>query len=166
MKKGFQGLFKWLGGIFIGIMAVAIAANHFVRVTYSPSRSIGIVEHLLFGRPMTEPLGRGIMSEDSRRWDDSAKASSEVANLILRYGAQELLFNPNHETPRRQAEQLSEAAYSAASAIPKEYLSDSNPELPDAYFRHFVPAMRHWHLGFARKTSAMCGKEFLTTIPF
>jgi len=92
-----------------------------------------------------------MMSEDFRRWDDSAKASSEVVDLILRYGVQELLFNPDHEALRRQAEQLSKAAYSAASTIPKEYLANSNPELPDAFFGHFVPALRHWHRGFAEK---------------
>jgi hypothetical protein len=149
MKKGFQ--IKWLGGIFVGILALAIAANHFVRVTYSPSRSVGIINHLLYGHLLAEAFGQGMMSENFRRWDYSAKASSDVADLIIKYGAQELLFNPDREALRRQAQQLSEAAYLAASAIPKEYLANSNPELPDAYSTHFVPALRHWHRGFAEK---------------
>lgn len=92
------------------------------------------------------------MSKDSQRWDDSAKASSEVADLIMKYGVQELLFNPDHEALRRKAEKLSEAAYSEAKAIPNEYLADSNPELPDTFStKHFVPAMRHWQHGFAEK---------------
>ena len=158
MKKRPQILFIWLGSIFVGVLALAIAVNHFVRVTYSPSRSIGIAEHLLFERPLTEVFGRGLMSDDFRRWDDSVKASLEVADLIKRYGVQELLSNSDDEPFRRKAEQLSETAYSAASAIPKEYLAHSNPNLPDVFFRHFVPAMHHWHQGFAKRDIGAVGQ--------
>ena len=151
MKKGFRTLLIWFCGIFVGILALAITANHFIRVTDSPSRSIGIIEHLLFGRPLVEALGRRMMSTDFQRWEDAAKASSEIADLISRYGVQELLLNPDHEALRRQAEQLSETAYSAASTIQKEYLASSNPDLPDAFYGNFIPAMQHWHRGFAEK---------------
>lgn len=48
-----------LKGLVIAVVALVvlvIALNSFVRVRYSPSRSIGFVEELLFGRPMEEAL--------------------------------------------------------------------------------------------------------------
>ncbi len=40
----------------VALVVLAFALNSFVRVTHSPARSIGIVEDLLFGRPVERHL--------------------------------------------------------------------------------------------------------------
>lgn len=48
---------------------------------------------------------------------------------------------------RTQAEQMSKFAFEKASAVSRAYLADSNADLPNTYFEHFVPAMDLWWRG-------------------
>ena len=140
-----------LKGLAIAIVALVVLVfvlNSFVRVSYSPTRSIGLFEKLLFGRPMEEVLAPP-WSEDYKRWDSASKASAVVADLLRRFGAQDLTLREDLAEQRMQAEHMSKLALEKARAVSRAYLADSNTDLPDAYFEHFVPAMESWRHGFA-----------------
>jgi hypothetical protein len=47
------------------------------------------------------------------------------------------------------ARRKSEEAYKHATAIPKENLAKSNPDLPKVYFESFVPAVDFLNRGFS-----------------
>jgi hypothetical protein len=56
--------------LVVALVVLAFALNYLVRVSYSPTRSIGIVEEWLFGRPIEEALAPPAW--DRARWGMSA----------------------------------------------------------------------------------------------
>jgi hypothetical protein len=132
------------------IVVAAFLINSLVRVYSSPAeRSIGIIEELLFGKSMLEVMSPPF-SENFRRFDEAAKTSAAVADLVDKYGTKGLAVSPALKEQRQQAGVMSEEAYDKATAISKDYLKASNPDLPDIYFAHFVPALDSWRRGFER----------------
>lgn len=146
-----------LKGISIAVVALVVLVfvlNSYVRVSYSPTQNIGIVEEFLFDRPIAEVFAPP-WSKDYKRWDSASKASASVADLLKKFGTQDLTTGQDLSAERKQAEFLSAVAFKNASAISRAYLTESNTDLPDAYFEHFVPAMNFWQHGFAERNPAL-----------
>jgi len=147
IKKGL----KIVGIAVVALLVLLLMANEFIRVTYSSDKSIGVVEQYLFGRPVMD-MFTPPWSENYKRWDAASKASSMVADLIKKYGVEELTISPKLQEQRTQAEQLSKVAFENSNAISKEYLANSNADLEVAYSSHFVPAMDLWQRGLSSKS--------------
>lgn len=134
--------------IFAAVIFLGFGVNSLVRVGHSTTRSIGIIEQLLFGRPIEEAVAPP-WSEDYKRWDSASKASGAVADLLQQFGTEALTTRKDLSEERSRAEHLSKTAFKNANAISRSYLAESNAELPDAYFHYFVPAIDAWQRGFA-----------------
>lgn len=137
---------KVIGGVLLSTIVLLFAANHFIRVA-SDGKSWGIVEEFIFGRPLTDALAPP-WSEEFKKWDSATKASHTVAELIHKHGIEELTTSAKLTEERELAAGASALAYSNSVAIPRAYLEASNPDLPEMYFRHFVPAMDSFRQGF------------------
>lgn len=69
--------------------------------------------------------------------------------------------DPELEEDRVRAESVSSAAFQAANAISKDYLHESNPDLPRVYFAHFVPALDSWRQGLSERNGDLMEKGVL-----
>lgn len=143
MKK----ILKIFGTFIIVVISLLFIANNFIRVSDGFGDSIGIIEDLTFGKSLFQMV-LPPWSENFKRWDSSSKASKVIGGLLRKYGAQRLLSEPGLKKQKEMAKELSATAYQNASLVPKEYLKQSNGELPTVYFKYFVPAMKHWQKGF------------------
>lgn len=142
MRKAFTVFFMGIGIVIV----ITFMANNLFRVS-TPEKDWGIIEHWVLGRPLIE-LFFPPWSENYKHWDAASKASSDVADLILEHGIGSLIHDPNLAKERQLAERKSEEALNNATAIPEDYLAQSNPHLPKAYFESFVPAMDSLDRGF------------------
>lgn len=59
-------ILKAIAEVVVALVVLAFGLNHLVRVSYSPTRSIGIVEEWLFGRPIVQALAPHAW--DRARW--------------------------------------------------------------------------------------------------
>jgi hypothetical protein len=143
MKK----ILKIFGTFIVVIIGLSFIANNLIRVSDGSGDSIGIIENLIFGKPLSKML-LPPWSENFKRWDSSSKASKVIGDLLQKYGVQRLFSDPGLKKQKEMAKELSATAYQNASLVSKEYLKQSNEELPAIYFKHFVPAMKHWQNGF------------------
>jgi len=135
------------------LLSAAFVANTFIRVS-TPERSWGIIENVLWGKPFLE-LFVPQPSDNLKRWKAAVESSEKVVNIIQKYGVNNLLAKPELAKQLEIAQQESENAYMNSNAIPRNYLAESNQELPQAFFSDFVDAMDYWRRGFAGKNKAL-----------
>jgi hypothetical protein len=140
VAERFMPLQTW-GLLSFVVVPICAGLLIFFTPSHSPTR---------FGRPVEEAL-EPPWSKDFKRWDSAAKAGGSVADLLGRFGAKDLTTREDLAEQRTQAEHLSKVAFENASGISRAYLAASHPELPDAYFELFVPAMDAWRAGFAER---------------
>lgn len=110
--------------------------------------SLGIVEKFLF-RGFREEASTPPWSENYKRYDAAARASSSVILLLEKFGARDLTTREELFRERAVAVFYSNLALFNARAISRTFFADINPELPDAYLDHYVAAMDAWSRGFA-----------------
>ncbi|HRN49269.1 MAG TPA: hypothetical protein PKW69_14650 [Niabella sp.] len=145
MKTFVIGFFKVLGVLIV----ILFILNSFIRVS-DTSGSIGIIEDKLWGHSVWDFV-KPPYSENYKRWESASDASEKVADLLAKYGSEDLTLNDEFENYRQQAFEWSRIAYENASAIPEEYLKKSNEELADKYTEYFVKAVGAWKDGFSNK---------------
>ena len=143
------GLLTIIIGPLLTIIVLSVVANNFIRVSDGTYKSIGIVEHILFGKSISEVLSLP-RSENYKRWEKAANGSEEIKHIITQYGRM-LNEDPELEGIRANAEKLSRISYENAEHIDLDYLRESNPELPGMYKVYFVGALLMWSNGFAEK---------------
>ena len=127
--------------VFVPLALVAGALNFFVRFQATGADSHGIVEHMIFGSSARAAFGRMLHSEEFIRYDDAARLSAQLLDLLQEHGVG-LASDPGLKAERQRAAILARAAYVSARAVPDGYLAGSNPELPTQYKDHFAESMR------------------------
>ena len=145
MKTFVIGFFNVLGVLIV----VLFILNSFIRVSDS-SGSIGIIEDKLWGHSIWDFV-KPPYSENYKRWKSASDASEKVADLLEKFGSEDLTLNNEFENHRQEAIKWSKIAYEKASAIPEEYLKKGNEELASKYTEYFVKAVGAWKNGFSSK---------------
>ena len=144
-------LFKIFLYTIAALAILAFGLNSLVRVSGpGGDSSVGIVEDWLFGGPAS--ISTLFHSDNFNKWDESAKLTRQIAQVIQTDGAR-LLNDPGLEAKRVATAAKAAKAYKLASAIPDSYLAKSNPQLPKMFNDHLVKATQLWSLGIGGKDS-------------
>ena len=142
-----------IGVGLVGALALTLVLNESVRISDGET-SYGFIEEKLFGESFASKLSKPTKSENLRKWDESSAASEKLTRMLRERG-KGLITDTKLDAERLRAHTLATRAFTLSSSLPKEYLSHSNPDLPEGYSKYFASAMADFAAGLETKNEAL-----------
>jgi hypothetical protein len=136
------------GAAFVALVATFII-NYVVRVS-DGNESHGLIEEKLFGESLGSRLIRLTKSENLQKWEEANQLSSKLVRVLRETGS-DLVREPKQESDRLRAHAMAARAFAVSSSIPREFLAESNPDLPANYSKNFIGAMAAFAAGLEKK---------------